>query len=403
VRTPAAGSCPGASSPAEVTLAARALARPRRVAVSMPLWLRTGAAAWIATRLAIAGSLAGAHLIAAYTHRPLGLDRWDTQWYIAIASHGYASAASPNFFPLLPMLEAGIGRVLAGGADPSQTDLLAAGLGVSAVATLVAFCALAALVELEADAQTAASAVRLLAAYPLAMFLAAAYTDGPFLAAALLYFLGVRTRRWWLAVAAGIAAGLLRPVAPLLGIALLVELAVEIAWRRTDRAALRGRLVAIAAPLSGTGLYAGFLWWRFGDPLLFVHTQARYWHHVMSAPWQTVAMMLERLSHPGVTSALDFGLVIAFAALAVAVLARMRLAYGVLTAGLVLAVLVSPVPSDKDAVQSAGRYLLAAFPAFWMLARWVVRRPWLEFALVAAGFPLQAALVVLFVLGGPIY
>jgi hypothetical protein len=386
-----------------MTIAARALARPRRVAVSIPVWLRTGAAAWIATRLAVLGALAGAHLVAVYTHRPLNLDRWDTQWYIAIARNGYASRPSPNFFPLLPLLEAGIGRLLAAGAEPSQAELLAAGLGVSAVATLVAFCALAALVELEADASTAASAVRLLAAYPLAMFLAAAYTDGPFLAAALLYFLGVRSRRWSLAVIAGIAAGLLRPVAPLLGIALLAELAVEMAWRKTDRETARGRLVAIAAPLSGTGLYAGFLWWRFGDPLLFVHTQARYWHHVLIWPWKTIALMLERLMHPGVTSALDFGLVVAFGVLAVAALARLRLAYGVLTAGLVLAVLVSPVPSDKDAVQSAGRYLLAAFPAFWMLARWVVGRPWLEFALVAAGFPLQAALLVLFVLGGPIY
>lgn len=386
-----------------MTIAARALARPRRVAVSIPLWLRTGAAAWVGSRLAIGGALVGAHLVAAYTHRPLNLDRWDTQWYIAIARHGYTSAPSPNFFPLLPLLEAGIGRVLAGGAEPSQTDLLAAGLGVSAVASLVAFCALAALVELEADAKTAAATVTMLAAYPLAMFLAAAYTDGPFLAAAVLYFLGVRSRRWWLAVVAGLAAGLLRPVAPLLGIAVLVELLVEAVWRRTDHATVRGRLVAIAAPLAGTGLYAGFLWWRFGDPLRFVHTQARYWHHVTIWPWQTVALVLRRMSEPGVMSTLDFGLIIAFAVLAIGVLARMRVAYGVLVAGLVLAVLVSPVPSDKDAVQSAGRYLLAAFPAFWMLARWVVGRPWLQFALVAAGFPLQAALVVLFVLGGPIY
>lgn len=386
-----------------MTIAARALARPRRVAISIPLWLRTGVAVWVATRLAIAGAIAGAHLIAAYTHRTVNFDRWDTHWYIAIAHHGYTSAASANFFPLLPLLEAGIGRVLAGGADPSQGQLLVAGLGISAVATLVAFCALAALIEIEGDARTAAPAVRLLAAYPLAIFLAAAYTDGPFLAATLLYFLGVRTRRWWLAVIAGIAAGLLRPVAPLLGIALLIELAVEIASRRTDLATLKGRLFAIAAPLSGTSLYAGFLWWRFGDPLLFVHTQTRYWHHVTSWPWHTVALMVQRLAHPGVTSALDFGLVIVFAVLAAAVLARMRLAYCVLTAGLLLAVLVSPVPSDKDAVQSAGRYLLAAFPAFLMLARWVASRPSLEFALVAAGFPLQAALGVLFVLGGPIY
>jgi hypothetical protein len=102
-------------------------------------------------------------------------------------------------------------------------------------------------------------------------------------------------------------------------------------------------------------------------------------------------------------SVLDLGLVIAFGVLAVVVFARTRPAYGVLTAGLLLAVLVSPVPSDKDILQSAGRYLLAAFPAFWMAARYVTGRPWLEFGLLAAGFPLQAALAVLFVLGGPIY
>jgi hypothetical protein len=386
-----------------MTIAARALARPRRVALSIPLWLRTGAAVWLATRLALAGTLAGAHVIAVYTHHTMSLDRWDTQWYIAIARHGYASAPSPNFFPLLPLLEAVIGRGLAGGAEPTRDTLLAAGLAVSAVASFVAFCALAALVETEDDGLTAGAAVRLLAAYPLALFLAAAYTDGPFLAAALLYFLGVRTRRWWVAVVAGLAAGLLRPVGSLLAIALLAELAVEVAMRRTDRATLKGRLVSVAAPLGGTGLYAGFLWWRFGDPLLFAHTQARYWHHVLSWPWHTIALMVQRMAHPGVTSALDFGLVVAFAALAVAVLLRMRLAYGVFTAGLLLVVLISPVPSDKDAVQSAGRYLLAAFPAFWMLARWVAPRRWLEFALIAAGFPLQGALAVLFVLGGPIY
>src|SRR5438477_309127 len=274
-RTAAAGSCrAGRSWRADMTIAARnahALARPRRLALSIPRWLRIGGAAWLATRLAMAGILAGAHLVAAYTGRTLSFDRWDTRSYIAIAGHGYATATSPNFFPLLPLLQASIGRILAGGRDPSDADLLAAGLAVSAVSTLVAFCALAALVELEADAGTAAAAVRLLAAY-------------------------------------------------------------------------------------------------------------------------TLALMFERMSRPGVLITLDLGLVIVFAALTIGVFMRMRPAYGVLTAGLLLAVLVSPVPSHKDAVQSAGRYLLAAFPAFWMAARWVAGRPWLEFALVAAGFPLQATL-----------
>lgn len=383
--------------------AAHALARPRRIAISAPRWLQIGFAAWLATRLAIAGYVAAAHLFAAYTHRTVSPDRWDTRWYIEIAGHGYVTAPSPNFFPLLPLLESGIGRMLAGGAAASRTDLVAAGLIVSAVATLVAFCALAALVELEADRHTAAAAVRLLAAYPLAMFLAMAYSDAPFLAAVLVFFLAVRTRHWPAAVVAGFAAGLLRPLGALLAIALLVELVLEVLARRTDRATIKGRLAATASPLVGAGLYASFLWWRFGDPLLFVHTQSRYWHHTAMWPWQTLALGLQRMSHPGIMSTLDFGLLVVFAALAVAVLARMRLAYGLFTFGLVLAVLVSPAPSDKDTVHSAGRYMLAAFPAFWMVARWVVGRPWLEFALIAAGFPLQAALAVLFLIGGPVY
>src|ERR1051326_2561247 len=154
-----------------MTIAARtahAPARARRLALSIPRWLRIGVAAWLATRLALAGILAGSHLIAAYTGRTLSFDRWDTRSYVAIAGHGYATATSPNFFPLFPLLQAIVGRILAAGRQPSDGELLAAGLAVSAVATLVSFCALAALVELEADAGTAAVAVRLLAAYPLA-------------------------------------------------------------------------------------------------------------------------------------------------------------------------------------------------------------------------------------------
>ncbi|HET7465433.1 MAG TPA: hypothetical protein VFL29_02090 [Candidatus Dormibacteraeota bacterium] len=371
--------------------------------VSTPFWLRAGIATWLATRFAIAGILAGSHLIATYTGRTVSLDRWDTSSYIAIAGHGYESATSPNFFPLLPLLEAGIGRVLAGGGVPSDAELLAAGLVVSAVASLVAFCALARLIEYEAEAPTAATAVRLLAAYPFAMFLGVAYTDAAFLAAAVLFFLFVRTRRWPAAAAAGLVAGLLRPVGPLLAVALLAELAVEIGSRRTEHATVRGRVFASLGPLVGTGLYSAFLWWRFGDPLLFVHTQSRFWHHVLMWPWQTLGIGIERLSHPGVLSVLDLGIVIVFAVLTIASLARMRVAYGVFTAGLLLAMLISPVPSHKDVIQSAGRYLLAAFPAFWIAAHWIAGRPWLEFALLAAGFPLQATLAVLFVIGGPIY
>lgn len=388
-----------------MTIAARVLHRPRVAVGPAPGWLQEGGAAWVATRLALAASLVAAYIVAANTgHRGVSLARWDTNWYTGIAQHGYTVPQRANFFPLLPLLEAGLGRVLAGGQDPSTTQLLAAGLIVSAVAALVAFCAFAALVELEADRPTARAAVRVLAVYPFAVFLGAAYTDGPFLAMALVYFLAVRRRQWWAAGAAGVAAGLLRSVAPLLGIALLAELAFEVVSRKTVFETLKGSLLAVLSTGAGVGLYSAYLWYRFGDPLLFVHTQTRYWHHAFAWPWQTLVLAFQHLSlrHPGLLP-LELGLVIFFAALAIGALIRLRPAYGVFTAGLVLAVLFSPEPAGRDVISSTGRYLLPAFPAFWMVARSVVGRPWLEFAILAICFPLQAAFTVLFVLGGPIY
>jgi hypothetical protein len=386
-----------------MAFAARTLARRRELAVSIPGWLRIGGSTWLGTRLVLGAAVTGAYCVGHFVHVHLSANRWDTVWYIDIAQHGYVDPQTPNFFPLLPILQAGIGRVLAGGRVPSHADVLAAGLGVSALATFVAFCALAALVQLEEDERTAGAAVRLLAAYPLAMFLAAAYTDASFLAVTLIFFLCVRTRLWWVAALAGLAAGLLRPVAPVLSLALLAELALEVARRRTDRATVKGRLLASAGPLAGTGLFAAYLWWRFGDPLRFVHTQTHYWNHVATWPWVTLADAATKMLHPDVYLVLDFSLVIAFGALSLLMLVRMRPVYGFLTGGLVLAILVSPQPDHKDVVQSAGRYLLAAFPAFWMVARWVKTRPWLEYALVATGFTLQASLAVLFLLGGQIY
>ncbi|HET7338502.1 MAG TPA: hypothetical protein VFK22_03055, partial [Candidatus Dormibacteraeota bacterium] len=305
-----------------MAFAARTLARPRELALSIPGWMRIGGSAWLGTRLALAATLIGAYCIGFYVHLHLSFDRWDTTWYLAIAQHGYADPRTPNFFPLFPILEAGIGRVLAGGHYPPHRYLLGAGLGITAIATFVAFCALAALVELEEDARTAAAAVRLLAAYPLAMFLAVAYTDAPFLAATLVFFLCVRTRRWTAAALAGLAAGLLRPLAPVLAIAILAELAIEVALRRTDSATIKGRLFASAGPLVGTGLFSGYLWWRFGDPLLFVHTQTHYWNHVAAWPWHTLADAVTKMLHPDVYLALDFSLVIAFGVLAVVMFAR---------------------------------------------------------------------------------
>jgi hypothetical protein len=370
-----------------------------------PAWLIDAAATWFASRLALLALLLfAANLGGFWGHTPAAyIDRWDTEWYVRIASSGYATEQSANFFPLLPLLMAGAARVLTLGAAPSPDQLLVSGLVIANLGALAAFCAMAALVAREESASVASTAVRLLAAFPFAFFFAAAYTEGLFLACSIIAFLAARSGRWWWAVPAGLAAGLLRPTAALLVLPLAWE-----AWRQANgQLRLRAwpsRLAAVAAPVAGIGLYSGYLWLRFGDPLLFVHTQGRYWHHVLWPFWQTIATAAHNVSQPGAgLAALDLGFALGFLALVIVMAGRLPFACVLYTAGVVLAVLSSPTPREGDIIHSTGRYLLAAFPAFWLVARSVAVRPRLEYALLALGLMLQAGLWVAFLLGGPIY
>ncbi|HEX3290981.1 MAG TPA: hypothetical protein VHR46_06270, partial [Gaiella sp.] len=59
--------------------------------------------------------------------------RWDSNWYLRIAESGYSwPSSTPAFFPLYPLLVAGLGRVL-------DDRFLLAGLVVSLAACAAAF------------------------------------------------------------------------------------------------------------------------------------------------------------------------------------------------------------------------------------------------------------------------
>ncbi len=78
--------------------------------------------AWLLARLIVVGAL-GLARVTVRTVRPgnpaalhrvqEGLLVWDAGWYRAIAAHGYAAAGlqSLRFYPLYPLLGAGLGRV----------------------------------------------------------------------------------------------------------------------------------------------------------------------------------------------------------------------------------------------------------------------------------------------------
>jgi hypothetical protein len=323
---------------------------------------------------------------------------WDGAWYLRIAQEGYSQAQSTAFFPLYPMLI----RALAW-PDFEPLRLLAAML-VSGMAALAGLALVGLLAAQEAgDEAEAGHAMRVTAAYPLAFFLAAPYTEALFLALAALTLLAVRRGSWGWAAPAAYLAGLTRPSALILILPLVIELLIQ--WRRLDRRQSVAALLAVAAVPLALGTYSAYLWLHLGQPLVFLEVQKVYWQRQVLAPWETAQQVWSHLmSNPtlGYWEALlvlDLGMLIGFAALTVAGARRLPLSFTAYMAGLVYLCLAAPNLSNSNPLSSSARFLAVAVPAFLLLGRWARGRPWLDTLVVGGGFMLQGVLLTLYLSG----
>ncbi|MGH2537887.1 MAG: hypothetical protein ACRDHL_10870, partial [Candidatus Promineifilaceae bacterium] len=144
-------------------------------------------------------------------------------------------------------------------------------------------------------------------------------------------------------------------------------------------------------------LYMAYLNDAFGDPLAFFHASAA-WQREPESPLVLFSELLRRpeigwfkgllggLIH--LDNWIDFGFVLAFFGLGVALLVKRRWSEGLFVL-LGLAVMLS-----SGLWNSQRRYVWALFPAFILLAQWG-RRPWLDRLVVgasAAGLALFTAL-----------
>jgi hypothetical protein len=136
--------------------------------------------------------------------------------------------------------------------------------------------------------------------FPTALFFQAVYSESLFLLLTLLSFWWARGGRWALAGLAGLLAVLTRSG----GAFLLLPLAV-VWWEQWRGGAVRlpGGPAAVPAPPvrrpsaasfawlllvpAGLGLYMAYLWWAFGDPLLFSSMQA-YWGRELTLPTSAI-------------------------------------------------------------------------------------------------------------------
>ncbi len=219
---------------------------------------------------------------------------WDGVWFIRIAADGYgAHGQSQAFFPLYPLLVRGVAAL-------TGHNYVIAGLVVSLACYAGAMVMLFRLAHALLGPRVALWSVVLISVFPTALFFQAAYSESLFLLLTLLSLWWARRSRWALAGLAGLLAALTRSA----GVALLLPLAV-IWWEQRRGRAVRlpgGPAAGPAPPASrprassvawlllvpaGLAMYMAYLWWAFGDPLLFGSTQA-FWGRELTLPTSAI-------------------------------------------------------------------------------------------------------------------
>jgi hypothetical protein len=341
-----------------------------------------------------------------------GWFRYDGNWYELIVTRGYSlnapgQQANVAFFPAYPLLV----RVV----DVVVRDAVLAGILVTALAGCGAVVLFHRWCCERVGPDLARAAVAVLLAYPYVWYLfGAVYADAVFLAAALGAFVLLdRGHPVWAGLA-GVVATAARPV----GVAVVLGLVAVTLQRAADRPGpparglvdrWRGRLrwsdAAVLTSIGGLAAWSTYLWVRFDDPLLFSKIQGASGWDQEGGPhtWFKVTLVDnirhlpqwigDAVDNPGIfgyspwssvlyTLGTVFqGLLVLGAFLLVPRIAR-RLGWGY--ALYVAAVMGIPLLGSKD-FQGCGRYLLAAFPVFLVVAQALEPRPALRRAALVGG------------------
>lgn len=318
------------------------------------------------------------------------LAQWDAGWYLRIATQGYSLTPGEQspvaYFPAFPLAIRAASWV---GLNPRW-----AGVGLSWLFGLAGLAVFSRWAQAAASnlttpvaaeggggtgvggtaADESRAATLLLACYPFAIYLyGVVYSDGLFLLLCATAFLAVERDRPGWATLFGMLATATRPVAPAVVLGLVLR-GVERKWSSGQRLGARDFLPAAA----GLGLvaYMGYLQWRFGDALAFVHVQSSPgwdqppgWHSWSKEVWleqwqrnEAPLISLRLLAHPALT----------LLALALVWPTRRLLGWGY---AVYVAVAVGlPALSSKD-FQGMGRYVIAAFPLFLVMTLLLLRWP----------------------------
>ena len=360
------------------------------------------AAVWAAWSLAILVLAAAAWSIrfetldpATEVSRDPPLARWDATWYREIAEHGYTYDASRQsnsvgYYPLYPLVVGTLARA-------TGLSFYTAGIAFSLLCLLGALLFYGDLLAETGGPGAVLPGVACLLFFPTSFFFASPYTESFFFLSTVAAIWGARRGRWAIAGLAGFSAALLR-----LNGAIVV---LPLAWYAFEDAKRRLRglgmapLASVAAALAGASLFPAYLWYRWGDPLLYVHVKAAGWSQEIRPVWSLAARvwreLVSAIGNPRDQKSPVFLLALAslvlFLLLTAALFKKKAIAEGLYATGMLLVLLHSGV------IQGSQRYVLSLFPCFAVLSGWLLRRPAAAFAYTFAGIAGEALLLAAFV------
>jgi hypothetical protein len=237
-------------------------------------WARCVGVPFVLSRVIVLASLVlTRHVFRAASPNPLpiqarmGLLGWDAAWYRDIAHSGYGGVAKVGlrFFPLFPMLARAVAWI------PGVS------VGFATIFVANAFALAAGVLMFELARREgrgfalARRAVWILYLAPTAFVLVMGYAEATLMTATLVGLLALRSRRWWIAAAAGVVAGLTRPVGVLLVVPALFE--VWSARGAATRKQWAGLAAAVVGPMVGAGAYLVWAEHLSGDLLYPVRVQ----------------------------------------------------------------------------------------------------------------------------------
>jgi hypothetical protein len=316
------------------------------------------------------------------------LARWDTYWYLDIATHGYHWNGNPLiqqnvvFFPLYPMLLRVVGTAFGG-------HVLLAGLAISLAAFFVALTYVWRWIADDLGPETATGAVWLLCAFPFSIFFSAVYTESLFLLAVAGALWHARRHDFVIAAVFGLCAGLVRPNGCLVALPLSWLIFAARRDLGSGRASWIAPVIAAIAPVAGVLLFTCYLHTTVGDGFAWVAGQGA-WEAL--TPWGRTAG--EVIGGVKSAAARDIAIHAANAASVILALASLLPVARALGFASALFVATSVVPGAAlHGLQSLGRFTSVAFPVFgWLAMKMYGRsRRWL-IGVFAIGQMIAAAL-----------